>query len=133
MQELGHYETEFPVTLMRDQRKPNIDLADLYGMSRQEISDKVVMCGDNPTSDMQLAVNNNCVGIYSQYGQLSQIEKDVLQSFGQKKSTENRNLESGDAKVTELQKNTQNRIYTVTHPIQILDLLNIERPNEWKA
>ncbi|MCK5617177.1 hypothetical protein KAR91_85730 [Candidatus Pacearchaeota archaeon] len=118
---------------MRDQRKPNIDLSDLYGMSRQEVSDTVVMCGDNPKSDMQLAVNNRCVGIYSQYGQLSQIEKEVLQSFGQKKSTENRNLESGDAKVVELQSDTRNRIYIVIHPIQILDLLDIERPDEWKT
>ena len=132
LRSIGYYNTDFPVIEMHDQRKPNIDLASLYEMSQQEVTDTVVMCGDNPKSDMQLAVNNNCVGIYSAYGQLTEEEKASLRSFGQKESTENRNLDSGDEAVKKLQEDTRNRIYTVTHPIQILDLLGIERPDHFK-
>jgi len=132
LEEMGHYETDCDVIAMQDQRKPNIDLSDLFGMTRKQVTDSVVMCGDNPKSDMQLAVNNRCVGFYSQYGQLSPEEKATLMSFGQKESTENRNLDSGDDVVRGLKRDTRNRIYVVQYPIQILDLLGIERPDHMR-
>ncbi|MFC1732423.1 hypothetical protein ACFL6I_19125 [candidate division KSB1 bacterium] len=132
LEEMGHFETDFPAIELFDQRKPNIDMAQLLERSRDELSRALIHCGDNPISDMGLAVNNNIVGVYSEYGQLVELETECLKSLGQTESTENRILEPGHEYVKKLQADTRNRIVIVSQPIQILDLLGIERPPEWQ-
>lgn len=132
---LGMYRPPYELIIMNDkEKKPDIDLARRFDMSEEEVKNQVAVWGDNPNSDMKLAVKNNCTGFYSDYGQTVDPEiRALLKEFASAKVVK-RNLSPGEKAFKELRekhKKCRSKLIKLFHPIQILDKLGIRRPEKF--
>jgi len=64
----GFYDTDVPVDVMHNQKKPNIYLFELLKKTTDEVADTVAVVGDNFDKDMGTANNNDCYGLFARYG-----------------------------------------------------------------
>ncbi len=63
----GKYAVPFTVRTV-DKEKPHTNLEKVLHMTREQISRKVLIIGDNAPKDGKLALNHNCAGIIAAYG-----------------------------------------------------------------
>ena len=135
-------QVQYEVVKMFDRKKPNIDLSKLERLKPgRSVENNVMVVGDNPAKDMELAINNNCYGLWARWGLPLWFEREIMYSYGTDDETVDRNLpKESDIKRTEGQeqagetiKQIRTKIIELTHPIQILDVLGIERPDKFKS
>lgn len=63
----GKYRVPFTVRTV-DKEKPHTDLEKILRMTREQISHRVLIIGDNAPKDGRLALNYHCAGIIAAYG-----------------------------------------------------------------
>lgn len=128
MRTLGHYTADVPERVLYDIKKPHFLLSQLWNMPQEEISRRVVVIGDSAESDMQFAINNQCAGIHALWGVSSEEDRALLKKYGSE--SERRNVP--DKETTKQVKaeiiKGQHNIVEADDPIQVLDLLGVERP-----
>lgn len=123
---MGHYDVPFPVVVLEDQKKPNIELAGLINSSREKIERTAAVWGDSVNSDMKLAVNNGCMGFFSVYGKTLPEQTKILDLYGNPKAP-TRDIDSDDPKIRSIRESLGNRLIRLNQPIEMLDHLGLSR------
>lgn len=59
-------------------QKPDLDLSDILGLTKEEIKKKIIFIGDSLKKDGGLALNNNCKFLHAEYGQARQDQLDKM-------------------------------------------------------
>lgn len=125
----GFYQVPFRKVELYDQKKPNVDLARLLNKTREEVSQCVAVWGDSPKSDMGLAANNGCRGFFATYGESAPEHVAILNLYGNPKGV-NRDINSNDLEIRKIRERMGDKLIKVGDPIEILDHLNIPRPEK---
>jgi len=123
---MGHYEVPFKVKELNDQRKPNIELADLIGSTREKIGRTAAVWGDSVNSDMALAANNDCAAFFSAYGKVRPEHSKILDLYGNPKGP-SRDIDSEDPKTAAIREKLGERLIRLDAPIEMLKHLGFYR------
>ena len=118
---MGYYSLPIRVIELFDQKKPDIDLVNLLSKTRDEVQQTVAVWGDNPVKDMELAWQNKCRGILSNYGAPSQEQIDGIVSFGSKKAVHRNVVKTRPKAVENTRAKMGDLLFEVDNPMQVLD------------
>lgn len=94
--------------------KPHVELEKILKMTREEISQKVAIIGDNMAKDMELARLYDCLGIHAAYGATTPDLISRISKFAPERVA-SRNVGIGGT--------TDSNIRPANHPDEILELL----------
>jgi phosphoglycolate phosphatase-like HAD superfamily hydrolase len=126
----GLYEVAIPmegiVTLSINQRKPDIDLANILNKTREEVSQTVLVVGDSFAKDMMMAYNNGCHAVFAGYGVPSDPIRFGLYEYGPQEVVARNSAEISPENVSIIQKmgdkfSVAKKIYDVSNYVS----------NEW--
>lgn len=123
---MGHYDVPFKAVELKDQKKPNIELAGLIDSTRESIGRRAAVWGDSPASDMGLAAANGCAGFFSDYGKVLPEHSRILGLYRNPKGR-NHDMDSDDPKITAIREALGNRLIRLNKPIEMLTHLGMSR------
>jgi len=120
---LGQYSGKYEWRVV-ETPKPNANLAEMLGITPEEVQNNVAFVGDSYKSDMGLAAANGCVGFHALYGSVDPWIKHRLRRFSTERM-EAQFHQNGDSK-REIAKKTS--IYELNRPSDLLKYLGIIKP-----
>ncbi|MBI5421524.1 hypothetical protein HZA44_00100, partial [Candidatus Peregrinibacteria bacterium] len=123
---MGHYHVPFEVVELRDQKKPNIELARLINSTREKIERTAAVWGDSVNSDARLGLNNNCPVFFSEYGKVTPEQSRVLDLYGNPKAP-TRDIDSDDPMIKSVREALGPKLIRLKQPMDMLPHLGLSR------
>lgn len=123
----GHYKVDFP-TFISELEKPYSDLESILKMTPEQISRHVLIVGDNPKKDIELAKRFDCRAIYAAYGipPKAYLER-LLRLAPEKVTRKNTTILEKISKESTFEDSFNARIVTAHEPYDILKYLRMTR------
>jgi phosphoglycolate phosphatase-like HAD superfamily hydrolase len=118
--EEGFYNVDFPTFIMPVE-KPYSDLEKIFKMTRAQIARHVLIIGDNPRKDVELAKRYGCRCVYAVYGMPKKEYLDRLLLLAPEKVARKNTTILGETSP----ETTSKRIVMANEPADILRYLNI--------
>ncbi len=125
----GHYNVDFP-TFITELEKPYSDLESILKMTPEQISRHVLIIGDNPKKDIELAKRFGCRAIYASYGIPPKEYLERLLRLAPEKVTRKNSSILEERSVEVKQKTSADpsniRVVTANEPSDILKYLRVK-------
>lgn len=119
---LGQYNGKYEWRVV-ETPKPHANLAEMLGITPEEVQNHVAFVGDSYTNDMGLAAHNKCVGFHALYGKVDPWVRHRLRRFSTDKM-EAQFQGNGESKKSIAEKTS---IYELDRPGDLLKYLGIQK------